>query len=59
MNDPNQIVQQAEFTIIAVVIHKERLSRRYADTTNPYEMALTFCMERAHLHLGDFALPLG
>lgn len=47
----NGLIEGAEFTIIAAAIHKERLARQYVEPGNPYEMALTFCMERAHAFL--------
>lgn len=49
----NRLIEQADFTIIAAAIHKDNLRRRYVDPSNPYEMALTFCMERAHWFLRD------
>ena len=53
MDGLNRLIEQAEFTIVAAAIHKERLTQRYAAPGNPYEMALTFCMERAHAFLRD------
>lgn len=53
MEGLNCLIEQADFTIVAAAIHKERLTRRYAAPGNPYEMALTFCMERAHAFLRD------
>lgn len=47
----NRLIDEAEFIIVAAVIDKLRLTQRYAHPTNPYEMALTFCMERAHAFL--------
>ena len=38
-------------TIFAAVIDKEGLRTRYADTRNPYRIALHFCMERLHTML--------
>ncbi|MDF1586095.1 hypothetical protein PZ740_06835 [Rhodospirillales bacterium YIM 152171] len=49
----NRLIENADFTIIAAAIHKENLRRRYADPRNPYEMAPTFCMERACRFLRD------
>ncbi len=49
----NRLIEDADFTIIAAAIHKEHLARRYVDPGNPYEMALTFCMERAQRFLGE------
>ncbi len=53
MEGLNRLIEQADFTIVAAAIHKERLTQRYAAPGNPYEMALTFCMERAHAFLRD------
>ncbi|MEW8333830.1 MAG: DUF3800 domain-containing protein [Candidatus Thiodiazotropha sp.] len=43
----NQIMETAPFHLIASVIDKTRLTERYANPYNPYEIALLFCMERA------------
>ena len=51
MDDLSQLIEQIEPTIIAAVIHKERLAQKYANPTNPYEIALTFCMEMAYSFL--------
>jgi hypothetical protein len=53
MDGLNRLIEEAEFTIVAAVIDKQRLTRQYADPANPYEMALTFCMERAFAFLKD------
>lgn len=41
----NGIVAEAEIDVIAAVIHKIRLTDRYANPWSPYEIALHFCME--------------
>lgn len=53
MADLNRLIEEAEFTIVAAAIHKVRLARQYAHPGNPYEMALTFCMESAYAFLRD------
>jgi len=53
MDGLNRLIEEADFTIVAAAIHKERLARKYVEPGNPYEMALTFCMERAHAFLRD------
>lgn len=53
MDGLNRLIQEADFTIVAAAIHKERLTHKYVEPGNPYEMALTFCMERAHAFLRD------
>lgn len=42
----NQIMATVPMTLIAAAIDKQRHVRRYSDPANPYEIALTFCMER-------------
>jgi hypothetical protein len=46
-----QFVQDAPFRLIASVIDKRRLKAQYSYPDNPYEMALTFCLERAYMYL--------
>src|SRR5207253_1539 len=48
LGDVNTLVQAAPFTLVAAVIHKTRLKAQYAYPDNPYDMALTFCLERAY-----------
>jgi hypothetical protein len=42
----NQLITDMPVTVIAAVIDKQRHVARYSDPANPYEIALTFCMER-------------
>ena len=51
MDGLNRLIKKANFTIVAAAIHKERLTQQCAAPDNPYEIALTFCMERAHAFL--------
>ncbi len=44
--DLNDLMLSADMQIIASVIDKTRLRRRYAYPDNPYELSLLFCMER-------------
>ena len=46
MERVNELMGTLPFTIIAAAIDKQRHVRRYSDPANPYEIALTFCMER-------------
>jgi hypothetical protein len=39
--------------IVAAAIDKNRLSRRYAHPGDPYQIGLTFCLERLQRHLMD------
>lgn len=47
----NALIEDVPVTVIAVVIDKQRHLRRYSDPANPYEIALTSCMERLQLCL--------
>ena len=49
----NQLIDEASFTIIATVIKKQQHAEKYVSPENPYELALMFCMERAHAFLQD------
>lgn len=42
----NATIRNAEFVLIAAVIRKDLLVRKYSDPNDPYEIAMTFCMER-------------
>lgn len=53
MDGLNQLIDEADFTIVATVIKKRRLVERYISPENPYELALMFCMERAYAFLQD------
>jgi hypothetical protein len=53
LTDVTTFVQDAPFTLIAAVIRKNALINQYRYPDNPYEMALTFCLERTHLFLQD------
>jgi hypothetical protein len=53
MDGLNQLIEQADFTIVAAVIDKRRLKNAYHRPANPYELALCFCMERAYAFLRD------
>lgn len=41
----NDLVAAADVTLIAAVIDKVRLARRYSNPWSPYQLALHFCME--------------
>ncbi len=53
MDGLNRMIEEADFTIVAAVIDKQRLARQYVHPANPYEIALTFGMERAYAFLKD------
>ena len=41
----NDLVTQADVTLVAAVINKVRLAQRYENPWSPYQLALHFCME--------------
>lgn len=45
------IVEQAQFTVIACVIRKDRLDQQYRHPESPYHLAVTFGLERLARHL--------
>lgn len=49
--DLTKIVRNSPFTLIASAIDKERLKQEYETPDSPYNLALTFGMERIYLHL--------
>ncbi len=49
----NTAVANAPFTLVTAIIDKRRLTRHSAQSDNPYEIALTFCMERVFSYLQD------
>ena len=51
----NSIVRESSFRVIAAVIDKKQYIERYAQTAkNPYEISLSFILERLVLMLGQF-----
>lgn len=46
MRDLNALVAAAPFTIVAVVIRKERLAVQYSQPRNPYTLAMEYGLER-------------
>jgi len=57
--DVNGLVEAVPMTIFAAVIDKAGLRTRYADTRNPYRVALHFCMEWLHVMLRKGASTAG
>lgn len=49
----NDTIAQLPFKIVATAIDKRSLKDRYNDPDNPYELALEFCLERAHYFLNE------
>jgi hypothetical protein len=51
MADLSAMMAVAPITVIAAVIDKMKLTRKYADPWSPYQLALHFCLERLLLFL--------
>lgn len=49
--DRNDLMRDADFKLIAAVIDKNALARQYSQPESPYDLALTFCLERLYRHL--------
>lgn len=46
MDDLSGVLDATPMTVIAAVIRKENLTRRYSSPENPYQLALLFCLEK-------------
>jgi hypothetical protein len=53
MGDLGRMIADTPMTIIAAVIKKDELKRRYTDPGDPYELALRFCLERTYRFLSE------
>lgn len=53
LSDLTELMKAARFTVIASVIRKERLRNAYSTPHSPYDLALSFCLERLFLYLRD------
>jgi len=51
MQDLNEIIAETPLTLIASVIQKEKLCKRYVYPKSPYDVALAFGLERLHSFL--------
>lgn len=51
MKDLNQLVDETPMTVIAAVIDKHALKQKYAKATDPYILAMKFCVERLYRFL--------
>lgn len=49
----NGAIERSPFTVIAAAIDKQRFAKQYKTPDNPYDLALTFCLERAYRFLQD------
>jgi hypothetical protein len=55
MKELTTIIDECPMVVVASVIRKDVLARRYTDPKSPYELALLFCMERAREYLDEIA----
>ena len=53
MSGLNQLIRNTSFTMVASVIDKKRLLNQYVKPANPYEISLSFGLERVYRHLSD------
>lgn len=51
--DLNDFMQQAEFKVIASVIHKERLQKKYKTPYSPYDLGTQYGLERLKIFLKE------
>jgi len=52
MDTLTAIIDQADFTLVAVVINKRNLSARYVNPAHPYHLSMEFGLERLYRFLG-------
>lgn len=48
IKDVHNIITEANFQIVASVINKAALIKKYSNPWSPYELAVHFCLERLH-----------
>lgn len=48
LNDLSAVLETTPMTVIAALIRKDALKRRYTNPENPYQLALLFCLEKAN-----------
>lgn len=53
LTELTNIIESSDFEIIACVIDKQQLALKYSDPGNPYDLALTFGLERLHAYLAE------
>ena len=53
MNGLNHLISNTSFTMVASVIDKKRLLHQYVKPASPYEISLSFGLERVFRHLSD------
>jgi hypothetical protein len=61
MSEISSIMRRLPYTLFVVGIHKDKLCKQYSDAKNPYDLALTFVMERLFYWMrdhGQASLPI-
>lgn len=53
LNDLTVLMDKTKFIVIACVIHKDKLSKRYANPQNPYHLGIQFGLERLYNFLEE------
>ncbi len=51
--DLSQAINHSEFSIICCAIDKRLLLKKYTKPSNPYDIALIFCLEQLHMFLHE------
>lgn len=52
-SDMNMLISESEFTLICVIINKERHNEKFIDPSNPYHISLQFGLERVFVLLKE------
>lgn len=52
-DDLSGLIAECPFTLIAIVIHKQRLAEKYVVPSNPYAIAVQYGLERLYSFLAD------
>lgn len=58
-NDLNKIIEESNFLLFASVIAKNKFTKKYEYSENPYHIAMGFCLERIFLHLNSLGCKIG
>lgn len=53
LNDLTTLIDETNFIVISCVIHKDKLSERYASPENPYHLGIKFGLERLYNFLEE------
>jgi hypothetical protein len=53
LDDLTSVMEAMPMTVITAVIRKDGLKRKYKAPENPYQLALLFCLEKAHRFLQE------